>query len=441
MIIDRQLFESLIFKRHQPVQRFTQDSPIYPTVWLEFFDHRKELDTYRADLILTPHKKSSAAELFQTLIDRREFPLKRPRLQYKDWQIATNGETVVVKMTLKELVRYIMPLTQWWQHHQVIREGQPGEPYRWFRQLVGAIYYTGDDAPASNETERVKEWLVELDHVYQKHFSSVRPLKQSLPESIWSVNLNRQATLSIEKSVPATKADAGRRLFDIDGSGISWAIMDSGIDARHPAFRKADSNGQLFPDALGESQDPFSNHTRITATYDFTNFREIITKVFLWPEISNPTDDIVKSSSDKDDRKLPDKKIDRHLQQISYNLAHGMQLDWSVLAPLLRVAHNKQDYKAPKHPHGTHVAGILGANRVTENKFESLIGMCPGINIYDIRVMNEKGQAEEFNILAAIHFVRWLNSQKDRLVIHGVNMSFSIIHEVGTQYNNFILLR
>jgi hypothetical protein len=38
------------------------------------------------------------------------------------------------------------------------------------------------------------------------------------------------------ESVQTVKADAARRLFDIDTNRICWAVLDSGIDARHEAF-------------------------------------------------------------------------------------------------------------------------------------------------------------------------------------------------------------
>jgi hypothetical protein len=50
--------------------------------------------------------------------------------------------------------------------------------------------------------------------------------------------------------------------------------------------------------------------------------------------------------------------------------------------------------------------------------------------MYDLRVTDDQGLADEFSILAALHFVRNLNSQADRPVIHGVNISMSISHDV-----------
>ena len=62
---------------------------------------------------------------------------------------------------------------------------------------------------------------------------------------------------------------------------------------------------------------------------------------------------------------------------------------------------------------------------------EVLVGMCPGIEIYDMRVMGADGFGDEFGILAALQFVRWLNKQQDQLLIHGANLSLSLPHAVA----------
>jgi hypothetical protein len=80
------------------------------------------------------------------------------------------------------------------------------------------------------------------------------------------------------------------------------------------------------------------------------------------------------------------------------------------------------------------VAGILGADWPGDDdhnpELVDIRGVCPDINIYDLRVFNDKGIGDEFNIMAALQFVRYLNSHKDYTVVHGVNLSLSILHDV-----------
>jgi hypothetical protein len=58
--------------------------------------------------------------------------------------------------------------------------------------------------------------------------------------------------------VRTVKVDAALRVFEIDTSRICWAVLDSGIDLRHPAFH----------DAKGR--------TRVRESYDFTRVRRLI---------------------------------------------------------------------------------------------------------------------------------------------------------------------
>jgi subtilisin family serine protease len=80
------------------------------------------------------------------------------------------------------------------------------------------------------------------------------------------------------------------------------------------------------------------------------------------------------------------------------------------------------------------VAGILAADWRASDKpapaDHDVQGMCPDIELYDLRVFDEAGESDEFQVLSAMQFVRHLNSRSDRTAIHGVNLSFSIRHEV-----------
>jgi subtilisin family serine protease len=428
MEITASLMKKLIFMQFHPTTRFTQDSPIFPDVWMEYFEHRNELETYRADLILTPHEKSSAAELLKLLIEKLE---KNEGLQHK-WvsEMAATGDSVVVKLTLYELISIALPFTNWWQNY-LWENNKASSHQLWLKELVGAILLASSKDLMPESTLTNKRMLEIFRKLFDKKFK-IQNRKEKYPTMcLWAVSKNRPVSISVEKSVPATKADAGRRVFDIDGSDIVWAVLDTGIDARHPAFRKIDPKTKKpFSKPLGPVKDVFSNQTRIVATYDFTKFRDILVMIQTGTRPIGKTLSI--RTANNRDEILTQVEVDNYISEIKRDITVGRLLNWSVIAPLLRIPHNGAQYLPPIHPHGSHVAGILGANLENNKSNYKLIGMCPNIELYDIRVLDEDGKGEEFNILAAIQFVRWLNNQKDGMIIHGANLSFSMIHEVAS---------
>jgi subtilisin family serine protease len=433
MEITARLMEKLIFMQFHPTTRFTQDSPVYPDVWMEYFRHADQIGEYRMDLILTPHKKSTAAELLKFLSDK----VMATQKQEKDWNwnMATSGDSVVASLTFAELVGLALPFTNWWQHYLWI-ENKASSHQSWLKELVGAILYAGNDKNRSKKVPSGEiKMLEEFRKLFDQNFKIGAAKGKQAPICLWSVSKNRRATISIEKSVPATKADAGRRVFDIDGSGIAWAILDTGIDARHDAFRQNDSStGKPFKTAFGSVNDPLSNRSRVVATYDFTKFRDVLAMIHGTRPIRDDgkQKELKLSTGNKLDQSLTQFEVDDFIAEIRKDLKSGHLLDWSAIAPLLRIPHNSKQYIPPVHPHGSHVAGIVGAGLDNKMTGKKLIGMCPNIDLYDIRVMNDQGEGEEFNIIAAIQFVRWLNNQRDGFVIHGVNLSFSMMHEVAS---------
>ncbi|MBK6634602.1 MAG: hypothetical protein IPG38_10040 [Chitinophagaceae bacterium] len=63
--IDDRFIERIIFGKLKNNNRFTQDSPVYPDVRLDYFEHFKQLATYRCDVILSP-----APEYYRIRIDK-----------------------------------------------------------------------------------------------------------------------------------------------------------------------------------------------------------------------------------------------------------------------------------------------------------------------------------------------------------------------------------
>jgi subtilisin family serine protease len=245
---------------------------------------------------------------------------------------------------------------------------------------------------------------------------------------IYQVSRNRIATASIARSCLAIKADAARRLFDISCEKLAWAVIDSGIDATHPAFRRRTNAvpavpiGAPFQNSDGEA----GNFTRVVQTYDFTQIDRILD-----PRSRDKPDCLVTRQE-----KTPNaEELESQLTEVRQALNNGRTIDWKIIAPLLLVPHQVGQYAPPQMDHGTHVAGILAANWRREDPGasldEDLVGVCPDLRLFDLRVLNNEGVGDEFSVMAALQFVRYLNSTNDYPVVHGVNLSLSLRHDVA----------
>jgi hypothetical protein len=205
---------------------------------------------------------------------------------------------------------------------------------------------------------------------------------------IVSVTTNRHASAAVTRSRTTIKADAAEQLFSVDCSTIGWAVVDSGIDAAHPAFGDWDTGGPK----------PVSLWTRVVRAFDVVSARE------------NLAEDVLDNGLIDWVRALP-------------------YLEMPVPGAQVPVPPRPQNrpYAPPVDPHGTHVAGILGG-WWPDRHFR---GICPTIRLYDFRVLGPGGGGDEFSIVTALQAIRYLNEQSGRLAIAGVNLSLSVLHDVA----------
>jgi serine protease AprX len=429
------------------LRRYTQDSPVLPDVWLAF----GATPEARVDLLLTPHAESTAAELAATLSHALEDAASPEHLGSA--RLGYSESYVVACLTFAQMIRCVLPLSQWWytrlwpedaddvperngleltgarrdlgvwaeRHADELqrkllpddesrRSGREGAELAWLIGLVGRIAAGERREPDDDEGWRGIAFDAGVELLRAVWYDPQRRLRPLL----WAVSRNRPGSTALWRSRRAIKADAVGRLFASSCAGLRWAVIDSGVDATHPAFRRRDEQGRPL-EAPFEGEPPKLG-TRIVASYDFTRLRGIVARE--WP----PPD------------RLPPGVTQDDLDHVEARLHSGRTVDWGSLEPLLRV-HFDDSYVAPTHEHGTHVAGILGADwRMTDPKMpvdHDLIGVCPDIEIYDLRVFDNAGHGDEFAITAALQFVRYLNNNSDLQLIHGVNLSLSLVHDVS----------
>lgn len=481
----------------------------------------------------------------------------------KETKLAYNQSTVVASLKFLDLVRIVLPMSIWWfRRLRVYRRDEAsiwhppleerierttrllcdprslaksdwtfdGKPVRvhpdilWMARIVGTIYLAceskkeekssvtdpsiysipADEAKRLAYFEKIVRtvtWILKPvdDPIFEVEFGAEEVLDFETPR-VFMVSQNRKASSSIYQSRDAVKADAVARVFDINCSRLTWAVVDSGIDAEHPAFRlrhvpkppagpeeetkppvaKAPKKGSRASDGSeGGPRPPASvesyyksawevdengvtrNRTRVLKTYDFTLMRDLLRPIpipeqpsiaggmdagvperllaRIFPEVPKGPKSRRKKSGASAVFKSPEAEaLWSQLTALRRNAVDGRELDWSLTAPLIEVPHRDGEYikPTPQLAHGTHVAGIIGADWRVDGgapRKGGIRGICPDIRLYDLRVFDPNeidADAAEFTIMAALQYVRYLNANINSMVVHGVNLSLSIRHVV-----------
>ncbi|MCW5738093.1 MAG: S8 family serine peptidase [Enhydrobacter sp.] len=527
--LDDALESRLVFETFGD-QRYTQDSPIMPDVWMGFARCPRRPPDDLIDVLLTPLSGNSASQLATLLGDRlatfaneeqhetrlRGLPLSElvPALaapstgvdKRAEFDVAYSRSSVVARVTFRQLIRVIVPMTEWWfrlpaiaKNFEEFREKLSGlgdgdwtvarliaasdlivKRSTWdfirFCALAGFIALkrkfeeeveaAGDQRDVilearKRELETLMDDLTRKDtsirkvakviDAYGEIAKDILDYKESLPEGtgqprIFMVTENRKATLSVAESRGTIKADAAHNLFKIDTSDFTWAVIDGGIDAQHPAFLDKGAVARLAAqrDAKAPAATPeeylarrqadekmaredipirsLARFSRVRETYDFTYLRRLLSLKDLPPP---------------DEKGLSPERAQfiranfrSQLEALRVRTVLGREIDWDTVAPLIRVWHD-DNYAKPEVGHGTHVAGILGGNWLANDNPEGidLVGICPEISLYDLRVY-KPGGTDEFTVQYALQFVEHLNRNRDQPRVHGVNLSLSMNHEV-----------
>ena len=444
-----------------------------------------------AETLSTPGKL--ARELRERLSEERRSARWRAwaGTRATDLDLAYNQSTVAARVWFDELVRVILPMSHWYATRvsvardtgirQQPRSAQP--PYDlvsgvatragretlatwlarpetaptgvppdvlWAAQVVGVVALEqerrrgGTRAPLRLPVPRRRdedpaEADARLRH-YRKVAEALARLIGGMTQEpsasrIHLVSLNRRVYTTVFRSTVAVKADAATRLFNVTCRDLTWAVIDGGIDATHPAFRRYQpATGEQpeprpYREAFERSAGKVRNNTRIVGTFDFTRIRQLL---------SVPADPgetrtrAAAAGSARSKSSEPRAAMDPAARkQLEASLNSGREIDWSLLLDLLEC----EPGAPPADAHGTHVAGILGGDWRFEDDEDqtpleqSIQGMCPDINLYDLRVLGPEG-GDEFSVMAALQFVRFLNLHRDVMAVHGVNLSLSIQHDV-----------
>lgn len=431
--------------------RFTQDSAILPEVWSAF----GQAPDSRVSMLIEPFNDRPAGWVANQLANELN-AISKPGLA----RIAYVDRFVVASLTFQELLAIVLPMTDWWHRHcpadetstvaspprragrralpdealqkipaeelfdALCRSVLPDMEVRWppvncptdvarvvvLGGLLLLARTRADIEDRINSHSGRRELIEDMYRVLSAewpHWEDLvrgRPVRQkkALPDLIWLVSLNRSAYPAVQRSVPAIKADAAIRLFAIDCSHLTWAVVDSGIDAEHPAFM---TDGK----------------SRVRATYDFTQIRDVLRA----DRFAGATERTTFISSLATAAQLDVTEVEQLLEKLAADMRLGLAVNWDLVGPLLK----RPTGLPPNSDHGTHVAGIL-AGRWERGPSDVLQGVCPNLQLYDLRVLSATVRDTEFAVIAAMQFIRHLNERSGYTVVHGANISLSIPHDV-----------
>ncbi len=215
-----------------------------------------------------------------------------------------------------------------------------------------------------------------------------------------------------DRSTVTIKSDAALRSFDAGGAGITWAVIDSGIDATHPHFGKL------------TTEDDKKQHT-------------------LW---GLSVRDLHRSFIDTYEQKGNVRIKNPPLADPDWNTTIGTE-DRNRLIEQHRNAALTDEFG-----HGSHVAGIIAGEapaqdqcKVLERQFKMdangmkldqsftkrevepasrLRGIAPKTRLISLRVLDDKGEGRASQVIQALEYIRErINDNPKLLRVQGVNLS------------------
>ncbi|HEY5960642.1 MAG TPA: S8 family peptidase, partial [Polyangiaceae bacterium] len=430
-------------------RRQLQDSPLLGDVWVQFASKPDQA----LELLITPHKNHAAGEVASKLAESDT---------EGEANIAYLQGIVAASLTFQQVIHLVVPITHWWWEKRIRKAveqyaNEPESLTQDIRNVLQAVKDSldGNGNKAIQDLESTKRFValaglilwanhVVPDRKYQPELGDQQQIAWILNQNVasfaaaaltelvdaptiptegesqskglvYAISRNRDASPAIARSVSAVKGDAATKLFTVSCKDIVWAVIDSGIDARHPAFAM-----------------PGQQKTRIKRSFDFTCIRDLVSLANLNSE-KHRSQCLDTLGQLRRKKPLDRPEARERLMKVAATAKESRIIDWPSIESLVELD-STDEASRPSTNHGTHVAGSIGANKeaadAVEPSSDSANGMCPDITIWDFRVLAPTLDATEFAVIAALQYIRHLNERSSVLMVHGANLSLSIPHDV-----------
>jgi serine protease AprX len=218
--------------------------------------------------------------------------------------------------------------------------------------------------------------------IYCQDDLTIRQLKKLVREDLNGVSATERAIYRIwpdfpvqpliDRSCSTVKADAANRSYDAAGRAIVWAVIDSGIDQKHPHFAEHKTLGG---------------------------------------DVEQLHRDFTQKGDPQRDSALCD------------SFGHGTHVAGIIAGGLASGLASPRDYRVtqqvqdPDNPKRT-----IAPERTIENS-ALLAGMAPHAKLVSLKVLDDAGKGSSMNVVRALEYVRTqINGQK-LMRVHGVNLS------------------
>lgn len=256
----------------------------------------------------------------------------------------------------------------------------------------------------------VGEWqkLIHEDELEAAKLASEQRADELALRTIYKLWPDFPVQARITKSISTIKADAALRSFEATGEGITWAVIDSGVEASHPHF------GTEADHALNAPSVQDLHRCFVPINGD---------------EPADPDEEIEGRQISRDERQ---KRIAAH-REAAFNdeLGHGthvagiitgrvpLTVDTVVLEREERIMPGDEGENRPKRAKVTRERVIA-----EEREKQRFHGVAPGCRIISLRVLDRNGEGRSSNIVRALEYIREkLNDNPKLFRVHGVNLS------------------